>query len=82
MALRKTNNKNVKLSIVKLRRGCHYDGYIFKRKNLNWAAQNPPLGHWLDIAELHLYHNLNEYNIMSFSELLNMIRKSVEHITE
>ena len=82
VALKTTRVKNVKFNIVKRSTGCQYAGYFYESKNLYWAVQNPPLGRGLVIAEQDLHHNLNEYHIMFFSDLLNMNRKSVEHITE
>jgi len=45
MALKITHNKNVKFTIIKTRTGCQYAGYFCSSENVNWAAQNPPLGH-------------------------------------
>jgi len=47
--------KNVKFKIIKTRTGCQCVGYFYYSQNLNWAAQNPLLGHTargLDIADL------------------------------
>jgi len=53
MALKTTRNNNVKFTIIKTRTGCQYVGYFCSSENLNWAAQNPPLGRGLDMAVLN-----------------------------
>jgi len=45
LALRSTSIKNVKFKIIKSRTGCQYVGYFYSSVKLNWAAQNPQMGH-------------------------------------
>ena len=45
VALRTTCIKNVKFKIIKPRTGCQHEGYFHHSENLNWATQNPQLGH-------------------------------------
>ena len=77
-----TRIKNVKFKIIKLRTGCQYVGYFCHSENLNWAAQNPPLGHMrpsdrgLDIAALN---TLNPENRKQYLRVKNW---KAEHIMQ